>query len=579
MITPEYLEEIEFNKVVDLYNKLNISIMADIIERVSQMQEITNTTKEQLRILIQSNGTEIFERALKEASILQGQTKKELRLIFEQMAKEDMEGYKELYDYRGKDFKLNSTQYELLNQGLKQTNKTLKNFTNTIAFSSKQAYVQAIDEAYYKVVTGAFDYATVINQTAQKLADKGITLKDKAGRNVQLEVAIRRNIMSGIRDTANNLNKDIEKELGCDGYEVTAHVGARPTHAEEQGKQFAIRQEDAKEYGIGLWSEVEELWEEYNCRHSYFGIILGVSEPQYTDKELKEFKNATVKLNGKEIPYYEATQKQRALENQIRKTTRSAKILEKAGLDSTAERMKLRQLNKDLNNFLSETGLNKDYSRIKVANENNIKENNKIVFNQNKSKNKNLVMKFQENVERFSSTKIKTDLYNDVYRKNNIQKYENKLMNMYKRNKKENMAILDSTKGELFGDITTGTKTTVGPNTKTLIKMLLAKENSLIAIHNHTENFSFSLTDINTFDKYKGIKTMIVLTDRYKYYLTLGNGTRINSDSLKIDYEKIENEIRKKYKTFNDVEIRDLVNQKFFKEKGWLYEKEKNETI
>ena len=61
-----------------------------------------------------------------------------------------------------------------------------------------------------------------------------------------------------------------------------------------------------------------------------FGIIIGISEPQYNDKELKQFKNATVKLNGKEIPYYEATQKQRAIENNIRKTTRSIKILEKA---------------------------------------------------------------------------------------------------------------------------------------------------------------------------------------------------------------------------------------------------------
>ena len=367
MLTPEYLQEIEFNKVVDLYEKLNISITADIIERVSQMQEVTNTTKEQLRILIQSNGTEIFERALEEASMLRTETKNELRIMFEQMIKEDMEGYKKLYEYRDKTFKLSDTQSKILNQGFKQTNDTLKNFTNTIAFSSKQAYVQAVDEAYYKVATGAFDYATAISQTAQKLADKGITLKDKAGRNVQLETAIRRNIRWGLQETANKINRDIEDELGCDGYEVTAHVGARPTHAEEQGKQFALTKEDAGKYNVGLWSDVEDLWQEYNCRHSYSGIILGVSEPVYSDEELKDYKNATVNYNGKKIPYYEATQKQRALENQIRKTTRSAKTLEKAGLNSKEERTKLRQLNKDLNNFLKETGLNKDYSRIKVA--------------------------------------------------------------------------------------------------------------------------------------------------------------------------------------------------------------------
>lgn len=367
MLSPEYLEEIEFNKVVDLYEKLNISIMADIIKRVSQMQEITVTSKEQLKILIQTNGIEIFNKALEEASMLRGETKNELKLMFEQMIKEDMEGYKKLYDYRNKDFKLSQTQHKLLNQGFTQTNKTLKNFTNTIAFSSKQAYVQAVDEAYYKVASGAFNYATAISQASQKLADKGITLKDKAGRNVQLEVAIRRNIRWGIQETANKINRDIEDELGCNGYEVSAHTGARPTHAEEQGKQFALTKEDASKYNIGLWSDVEELWQEYNCRHSYFGIILGISEPVYSDKDLKEMKEATVNYNGKEIPYYEATQKQRALENEIRKATRSVKTLEKAGVDSSSQRADLRKLNKKLNTFLSETGLNKDYSRIKVA--------------------------------------------------------------------------------------------------------------------------------------------------------------------------------------------------------------------
>ena len=97
MLTPEYLDFIEFNDVVKLYNKLNIEITADIIKRVSQMQDITVTTKEQLKILIQTNGIEIFNKALEEASMLRADTKKELRLMFEEMAKEDMEEYKELY--------------------------------------------------------------------------------------------------------------------------------------------------------------------------------------------------------------------------------------------------------------------------------------------------------------------------------------------------------------------------------------------------------------------------------------------------------------------------------------------------
>lgn len=376
MLTPEYLNDIEFNDVVKLYNKLNIEITADIISRISIMDDITAVSKEQMKILLQTNGTEIFNEALEKTSLLTRETKNALKLLFKNMAKEDIQGYEELYKYREKPFKLSETQYNILNQGLKQTNKTLKNMTNTIAFQSQQAYVNAVDEAYMKVISGAFDYTSAINTAVQQLADKGITLKDKLGRNIQLETAVRRNVLSGIHKTANNINRNIETELGCDGYEVTAHLGARPSHAEEQGKQFAVSKKDAGKYGLELWSDVAELWEEYNCRHSYFGIILGVSEPVYTNNELEKFKNATVTLNGKQVPYYKATQRQRQFESDIRNTKRSIQTLDKAGIDSSNQRSKLRQLQMKQTAFCKETGLEKDYSRMKIAKKMHIKENN-----------------------------------------------------------------------------------------------------------------------------------------------------------------------------------------------------------
>lgn len=375
MLTPEYLNDIEFNDVVKLYNKLNIEITADIISRISIMDDITAVSKEQMKILLQTNGTEIFNEALEKTSLLTRETKNALKLLFKNMAKEDMQGYEELYKYREKTFKLSETQYNILNQGLKQTNKTLKNMTNTIAFQSQQAYVNAVDEAYMKVISGAFDYTSAINTAVQQLADKGITLKDKLGRNIQLETAVRRNVLSGIHTTANNINRNIETELGCDGYEVTAHLGARPSHAEEQGKQFAVSKKDASKYGLELWSDVAELWEEYNCRHSYFGIILGVSGPVYTNNELEKLKNVTVTLNGKQVPYYKATQRQRQFESDIRNTKRSIQTLDKAGIDSSNQRSKLRQLQMKQTAFCKETGLEKDYSRMKIAKKMYIKEN------------------------------------------------------------------------------------------------------------------------------------------------------------------------------------------------------------
>lgn len=571
MLTPEYLNLIEFNDVVELYNKLNIDITTAIIERISEMVDITSTTKEQMKILIQTNGIEIFNEALEKTSMISAETKRALKSMFEDMIKEDMQGYKELYEYRNKTFKLSESQYKILNQGLKDTNRTLRNFTNTIAFESQRVYVDAADEVYMKIITGAYDYATAISEAVQKLADEGITLRDKLGRKVQLEVAIRRNVMTGIQKTANNVNRDVEEYLGCNGYEVTAHLGARPTHAVAQGKQYAISSEDAKKYNLQLWEEVSDLWEEYNCRHTYFGIILGISEPKCSEDELEKYKNATVKVNGKEISYYKATQKQRQLENIIRKRKRTVQILEKAGKDSTEARGKLSIAQKKLNDFCKETKFEKDYSRMKVA------KVRRTEFKQDtKKQNKNMVMKYQESKEMFKSEVIVPKLYANEKRKNNITKYEKIIMDKYKENQKENMAILNKKTGEILGNITTGQERAVGTDLKTYLKMKMAKENSLIAIHNHPINYSFSLQDIITFNNIKSFDTLIVLTENYKYYLNLGTGKRIKEKELIKTYNAIDKYIKKKYNELNSVEHRDIVNQIFFNKKGWLYEKEKN---
>lgn len=367
MLSPEYLDLIEFNEVVKIYEQLNVDITADIIERVSARNNITETTIKQLKILKQINGDEIFNLTLEKTAVLTADTKKALKDLFVDMVKEDIKGYKKLYEYRNKPFKLSETQYKILNEGLKQTNRLLKNFTNTIAFQSKQAYVDTVDNAYMKVVSGAFDYQSAIDTACRELAGKGITLKDKLGRNVQLEVAVRRNVLTGIRETANHINRDIEEYIGCNGYEVTAHMGARPTHSEAQGQQYALNRENSQKYGIGLWKDVEYLWSEYNCRHTYFGIILGVSETIYDKQELKEMKEAKVILNGKEVPYYEATQKQRQIENSIRKQKRAIRILKQANKDTLVERSQLKQLQSKYNQFCKETGLEKDYGRLNVA--------------------------------------------------------------------------------------------------------------------------------------------------------------------------------------------------------------------
>lgn len=201
----------------------------------------------------------------------------------------------------------------------------------------------------------------------------------------------------------------------------------------------------------------------------------------------------------------------------------------------------------------------------------------RVEFEQEKYVDKKEKMNWQERNETFECKKIKPALHKDKLRGYRINKYQNKIMSLYKNDGNENMCLLDSNTGELVGNITKGRKRTiVGPDRITTMKLLTRKEESVIAIHNHPENYSFSLTDILSYNKIKQFDTMILLTDNYKYYLRKNTMKKYRQEEIIQSYKTIEKEIKKKYNNLNGVEKRDLTNQKFFKKVGWFYEKEKN---
>lgn len=366
MVTPQYLDSLTQNKVVEMYQQLNNDICVSIIKRIDKMGNISEATRKQLKVMLQTNGKEVFEEVLLKSASLNAQTKNELKNIYENMAKTDMKGYEELFDYRDMPFKLSASQYQILNNAIKITSNELKNFTKSIAFASKELYINAVDKAYAQVITGAFDYNKAIYNAYKEVAEKGVTLQDKAGRNVQLDVAVRRNILTGVQQTANDMNRDIEKELGCDGYEVTTTPNCRDSHKVMQGKQFALTKKDAEKYKVGLWKDVKELLNDYGCQHTYFGIILGLSEPVYTKKEVEKINNITVNHQGEKIPYNEAVSNQRYIERTIRNYKRQVEILKETGNDYKKEKDLLSKWQKKYRNYNNETGLTPDYARTRV---------------------------------------------------------------------------------------------------------------------------------------------------------------------------------------------------------------------
>ena len=93
----------------------------------------------------------------------------------------------------------------------------------------------------------------------------------------QLDVAIRRSVLTGLNQTAANLTELYAEDMDAEYYETTAHAGARPSHAEWQGRVLRftdrlliiriLRILQGTEPGAGLCG--------WNCRHSFYPYWLG----------------------------------------------------------------------------------------------------------------------------------------------------------------------------------------------------------------------------------------------------------------------------------------------------------------
>ena len=165
------------------------------------------------------------------------------------------------------------------------------------------------------------------------------------------------------------LQDTLADELGSDLVETSAHSGARPSHAEWQGKVFSRsgthpKYPDFKKatgYGTG------EGLGGWNCRHSFFPYFDGMKQV-YTQAELNEMNAKNIEYNGKMYSEYEATQIQRGYERNIRRSKREIAASKAADLPDVEQRAKasLARYQRNQADFIKQTGLKRQYGRENV---------------------------------------------------------------------------------------------------------------------------------------------------------------------------------------------------------------------
>ena len=335
MLTPEQLQNLP-QELTDLYDQLSEFILRDIARRIAKGAQITDTAEYQL-YRARSLGLSTDEIAAKIAEINGSSAAEINRLIREAAAQSDEFDRKMLGADKGAAVPLeeNAQLQKLISAQIAETAGKCENLTNTMGFadhdflgrvyylSMTDMYRREMDSAHMKVATGATDYMTAIRQACNKLAASGVrTIDYESGRSDRIEVAVRRALLTSVAHVTHRISEQNGEELGADGWEMSAHSGSRPSHAVYQGRQYT--QEQYKRI-------IKPLISEPNCRHDVFPIILGVSEPTYTEEELQNIDQPPFTYEGRKYTAYEASQQMRKMERAMRKQKDRCIVADAAG--------------------------------------------------------------------------------------------------------------------------------------------------------------------------------------------------------------------------------------------------------
>lgn len=333
MLSPEYLDRFS-DQLLAIIDEFSVSVVADIAKRIARMGNVSETSSYQIEIL--QNAGMVYEDVIRRISQVTGYTEAEVRRMFEEAGVKTIENESVYYKAAGKDtIVLNQSEamQQILSANIEKTFGDLSNLTMTTAIKAQTLFIDTCNVAMMQVQTGAINYNRAVANAIKKAAIASTEVLYPTGHVDKLDVATRRAVLTGVNQTAAEINLQYAREGGCDYVETTAHSGARPSHAVWQGRVFCISGND-KDYppfsetgygtGPGLCG--------WNCRHNFHAYFPGISSPAYTKSMLKEYDAKSMEYNGIKYTEYEVSQMQRAHERKIREYKR---VL--AGLNSGME--------------------------------------------------------------------------------------------------------------------------------------------------------------------------------------------------------------------------------------------------
>lgn len=400
MISEEQIELL-VERLIDRIEEANTYFLMKMGSSIKKIRELTPTQAQQLVNILKYGGD--YEDIIREISKYTNLNISEVDDIFSNYAKKDQLFYEKFYKYRNIPF----VEYEQ-NEALKRQTEALANIvknemynftrTNVLGYTIRdingrvqfmglrETYNRVLDEALVNVGTGKETFDSAMTRIMKDIGGSGLkTIEYQSGRSMRLDSAVRMNIKSRLRELHNENQKLLGAEFDADGYEISVHSNPAIDHEQVQGRQFSIAEYDrlnsgleAKDYKGNIYSLDHDNKNGYrpisemNCYHYIFSIVLGVSEPEYSDKQLQEIINRNNKgfeIDGKQYTMYEGTQLQRNLERAIREQ-KDTQILAKASGNNELvgeAQQKITQLTNKYRELSKSSGLPTKAQRLRVS--------------------------------------------------------------------------------------------------------------------------------------------------------------------------------------------------------------------
>ena len=410
-------EELQ-EKLLSVFDKrfqnYNTKVLEELGNVIKQFKDLTPSQAHKLAQQLKYNTT--VKQLLNELSKISGLSVKDLKAILEKVARENI-GFADVY-YKARGLetpiysenkalqRLVSSVYSISGEEFKNIAKStgfrlLDSNGNPLLLDIDETYKEVIDRCVVAISQGKETYQQSMRSTLKQLSDSGVRRIDYANNySRRIDSSVRMNVLDAVREVSNQSQMLFGEEFGYNAVEVSHHSNSAPDHSNndiENGKfdidghQFVkldilkeqIKNGTEKEITLkdidevnhrvkckGKWyydfdyinNNLNRPVSTMSCYHYIFSVVLGVSRPQFTDKQLEEDKkknNDGFELEGKHYTFYDGEQLLNRIALEIRKN-KDTQIMAKSSGDNDlilSSQTKITQLTTKYRQIVKASGL------------------------------------------------------------------------------------------------------------------------------------------------------------------------------------------------------------------------------